>query len=238
MLHGVGVVNAAGQISSEGFYYLYRGILPPLCQKSLSLSVMFGVYEECRKPLENSNIPHYVSKIIAAVVAGSVEATLMPFERIQTLLQNQQYHTHFRNTFHAVEVIGLKYGVREYYRGLVPILLRNGPSNVFFFILRDEAKYRLPSYESWWGKAAQQFMSGAIIGAFISTVFYPLNVVKVHVQNKIGGEFQGVISVLVELYKTRGLRDMYKGVHMNYTRSFISWGVINAAYEFLKSYVY
>ncbi|KAJ4429212.1 mitochondrial nicotinamide adenine dinucleotide transporter SLC25A51-like isoform X1 [Periplaneta americana] len=234
MLHGVGVSNAAGQLSSEGFYYLYRGMLPPLCQKSLSLSIMFGVYEECRRPLENAGVSHYLSKTIAAMVAGTVEASLMPFERVQTLLQHQHYHTHFRNTFDAFKVLGFSYGIKEYYRGLVPILLRNGPSNVFFFFLRDEAKLHLPHYDSWWGQASQQFVSGALIGAFISTVFYPLNVVKVHVQSTIGGEFQSCMSALNELYKTRGLRDMYKGVHMNYTRAFISWGVINAAYEFLK----
>lgn len=36
-----------------------------------------------------------------------------------------------------------EYGVKELYRGLVPILLRNGPSNVLFFVLREEAQ-KLP----------------------------------------------------------------------------------------------
>lgn len=238
MLHGVGVGNAAGQLSSEGFHYLYRGILPPLCQKTLSLSIMFGVYEECRRPLENADVHHYLSKVIASMVAGTVEATLMPFERVQTLLQHQHYHTHFRNTFHALKEIGVNYGFKEYYRGLTPILLRNGPSNALFFFLRDEANDYLPRHDSWWGQASQQFLTGALIGAFISTVFYPLNVVKVHLQSALGGKFQNFTSVLVDLYKARGLRNMYRGVHMNYTRSFISWGVINAAYEFLKKYVF
>jgi hypothetical protein len=34
-------------------------------------------------------------------------------------------------------------GVKELYRGLVPILLRNGPSNALFFVLREEAQ-KLP----------------------------------------------------------------------------------------------
>lgn len=238
MLHGVGVGSAAGQLSSEGFHYLYRGILPPLCQKTLSLSIMFGVYEECRRPLENAGVSHYLSKTIASMVAGTVEATLMPFERVQTLLQHQHYHKHFQNTFHALKGIGFEYGLKEYYRGLTPILLRNGPSNVFFFFLRDEANYYLPRHDSWWVQASRQFVSGALIGAFISTVFYPLNVIKVHLQSTLGGEFQNFASAFTELYKTRGLRNMYKGVHMNYTRSFISWGVINAAYEFIKKHVF
>lgn len=34
-------------------------------------------------------------------------------------------------------------GFKELYRGLVPVLLRNGPSNAVFFILREEAQ-KLP----------------------------------------------------------------------------------------------
>lgn len=37
------------------------------------------------------------------------------------------------------------YGYIEFYRGLVPILIRNGPSNALFFILREEVSERLPT---------------------------------------------------------------------------------------------
>lgn len=40
-------------------------------------------------------------------------------------------------------VIIAENGFRELYRGLVPVLLRNGPSNAVFFILREEAQ-KLP----------------------------------------------------------------------------------------------
>ncbi|XP_031345869.1 solute carrier family 25 member 51 isoform X2 [Photinus pyralis] len=46
MLSGVTIKNAFSQLRTEGVFYLYRGMLPPLMQKTLSLSIMFGVYEE------------------------------------------------------------------------------------------------------------------------------------------------------------------------------------------------
>lgn len=76
--------------------------------------------------------------------SGTVEAALMPFERIQTLLADSHYHTHFKNTSQAFHYVCMNYGYRELYRGLTPILWRNGPSNVLFFIMREEAAVRLP----------------------------------------------------------------------------------------------
>ncbi|XP_047109317.1 mitochondrial nicotinamide adenine dinucleotide transporter SLC25A51 [Schistocerca piceifrons] len=234
MLHGVGIKSAFQQLSNEGIYFLYRGILPPLCQKTLSLSLMFGLYEECRRPLEDARFSAITSKSIAAMIAGSVEAIFMPFERIQTLLQDRHYHNKFKNTSDALRHILIHHGFSECYRGLIPILLRNGPSNVMFFLLRDEAKEAFPKSVSWYRQMCQDFVSGAVIGAFTSTVFYPLNVIKVQMQCRIGGEYQSVWVVLSQIHSDRGLKSIYSGVHLNYTRAFMSWGVINVAYSFLK----
>lgn len=102
MLHGVQLHQAFGQIRGEGITFLYRGIFPPLAQKTISLSVMFGVYDGTRRPLvEWCGMNEYVAKSIAGVTAGTVEAVLMPFERVQTLLADATYHAKYRNTHHA-----------------------------------------------------------------------------------------------------------------------------------------
>ena len=75
------------------------------------------------------------------------------------------------------------------------------------------------------------FICGACTGAFISTLFYPVNVTKTHMQLVVGGPYQKCWTVFQDLYRTRGLRGMFAGVHVNYTRSFISWGIINTMYE-------
>lgn len=145
MLHGNTATSAFIEIRNEGFKFLYRGMLPPLAQKTVSLSIMFGVYDGTRRPLvENFNMNPYFAKIIAGCVAGSVESALMPFERIQTLLADSTHHTSFRNTQEAFKYVLVNYGFRELYRGMVPILIRNGPSNSMFFILREEISDILP----------------------------------------------------------------------------------------------
>jgi len=238
MLYGIKTRSAFQQLKTEGINFLYRGILPPLCQKTLSVSIMFGIFEEVRRPLVEMNVNPHMAKVAGALISGTTEAILMPFERIQTLLSNAQYHTDFKNTAHAFKALW-PYGIREYYRGLVPILCRNGPSNVFFFVIREEVQTVIPKYENEFVRTSGEFFCGALIGVFLSTMFYPFNVLKIAMQNKIGGEFDNPWKVLLKVYRERGgkIRYLYHGAQMNCTRAFISWGVINTAYEHIKAFV-
>lgn len=236
MLHGISVRNAFFQMMDEGVISLYRGMLPPLLQKSISASLMFGTYDMFRKPLLETNLHPKLANALAAILAGSAEAVFTPFERVQTLLQDSAYQKDFVNMKHVVKVVGFEYGFKEYYRGLGPILLRNGPSNVVFFTLREELNDRVPEMSVWGLQILKQFLIGACIGAMNSTLFYPLNVIKVHMQSKLGGPFESIWQATREIYVERGRKvgNFYRGVHMNYTRSFVSWGVINLAYDRLK----
>ena len=113
---------------------LYRGILPPLLQKSVTTALMFGTYEQYRRVLMEAghvSVTQTQSLVIAAFGAGCTEALLTPFERVQTLMLDHRWargwdiHKYtfdlrwsqqFRNTPHAFVSL-YKYGVKEYYRG-------------------------------------------------------------------------------------------------------------------------
>ncbi|KAI5714622.1 hypothetical protein M8J77_002776 [Diaphorina citri] len=239
-LHGVGVLKAMSQVHAEGIPYLYRGILPPLLQKSISTSLMFGMYDKSNLFLLPYLSDHPIlMKFTSAMFAGSIEAMLTPFERLQTLLQDSAYHTQLNNTPHLVKHIYKEYGMKEYYRGLSPVLLRNGPSNVVFFIARDEVMIRFPTESNkdrMYKVFIKDFLIGAVIGAINSSVFFPFNVIKIHMQSKLGGSYDSLWQVTREIYIDRGrkLSSFYRGVHMNCTRSFISWGVAMVAYGQLK----
>lgn len=140
MLHGVPIQTAFRQLYNEGLSFLYRGVFPPLLQKTFSLSLMFGVYDGVKRPcVEIYGMNEYSAKCFAGMVAGTFEAFLMPFERIQTVLADAAYHEKYQNTPHAFRMIISLHGWKELYRGLFPILVRNGPSNAVFFVLREEA---------------------------------------------------------------------------------------------------
>ncbi|XP_018555095.1 solute carrier family 25 member 51b [Lates calcarifer] len=237
-LHGVLATEAVQQLQRDGLRNLYRGLLPPLLQKSTTVAIMFGLYEDFSRVLldrVNNGVPEVVTRSFAAALAGTAEAILTPFERVQTLLQDHRHHGRFNNTAHTFRTLLTEYGVRECYRGLVPILLRNGPSNVLFFGLRGPIKEQLPEATSRAGHLVNDFVCGGVLGAALGIMFYPLNVVKSRAQSQVGGAFQPCRMVLLTVWRERGgsLAMLFRGAHLNYHRSLLSWGIINATYELL-----
>lgn len=240
-LDGLRFRKAAKQVIHEGLSNLYRGVGPPLMQKGASLSIMFGAYHKFQRIFSKSlpSVPREITNASAAILAGSVEATLTPFERVQVLLQQRKYNERFNNTFHTFSVIRIQYGLKEFYRGLTPILLRNGPSNALFFGLRGRIKASLPEPSSPVVNSLHDFLSGAVLGACLSTLFFPFNVVKNNMQKQLGGEFISCWRSFIIVFNERGrsFKRMYYGVSLNYTRALISWGIINCAYEILMKII-
>ncbi|XP_071478216.1 mitochondrial nicotinamide adenine dinucleotide transporter SLC25A51-like [Diadema antillarum] len=238
-LHGIRAKKALRQINREGLRNIYRGVLPPLLQKTCSVAVMFGAYEHFSR-IFRSEFPSLSPTAVlctAALLSGSCEALLAPFERVQTLLQDHRHSGTFKNTPHALRTV-YSYSIRECYRGLTAILLRNGPSNIVFFSLRGRLREALPEPTSDAGAVVNDFISGAILGAMLSTAWFPVNVVKTRMQSRVGGKFYSFVHTFREIYVERGCRwrAMFYGVHLNFTRALISWGIINASYEMLKSF--
>lgn len=238
-LHGVRANEALQQLQRDGLRNLYRGLLPPLLQKSTTVAIMFGLYEDFSRVLldraNGTGIPEWVTRSFAAFMAGTGEAAMTPFERVQTLLQDHRHHGRFNNTAHTFRTLLSEYGVRECYRGLVPILLRNGPSNVLFFGLRGPIKEQLPEATTRTGDLVNDFVCGGLLGAALGIMFYPLNVIKSRAQSQVGGDFRPTREVLLTVWRERGrsLALLFRGAHLNYHRSLLSWGIINATYELL-----
>lgn len=82
---------------------------------------------------------------------------------------------------------------------------------------------------------------GAVLGAFISTLFYPINVIRTKMQTvNPGTEYLSISRAASLVYSERGgsIAKIYYGVSINCTRALISWGIINASYEILKNILY
>ena len=236
-LQGITTIEAISQLRSEGRFTLYRGVMPVLLQKSISLSIMFGTYSKLNSFLsQNSSYPVLVTESTSAILTGCVGAALLPLERVQSLLQNEFYHDKYRNTFHAFKELRV-HGVKEFYRGLTPVLLRNGLSNIIFFQFRDEVKTLLPQSDNNAVEMLRNFASGGVLGAVISTIFFPVNVVKTQMQSSVGGPFPGFWKSFKCVFAERNhsIKNLFRGVHVNFCRSLISWGLINASYEIFKN---
>lgn len=64
------------------------------------------------------------------------------------------------------------------------------------------------------------FTSGAILGALISTLFFPVNVVKQRMQSTVGTPYLSPLVVFDIVWKERNnsAKELFRGVHLNFTR--------------------
>ncbi|RQM21819.1 hypothetical protein B5M09_008201 [Aphanomyces astaci] len=153
-LYGTSTVDAWKSIRDDGWPRLYRGVRPPLMQAAVSKSIMFGLYNSYHAKLTTTfgnHIGGLSTSHYAAFLSGTTEAVLTPFE------------------------VRRRRCPPELYRGVTAILIRNAPSNIIFFGLREPVRDLLPETTSSHAIFAADFVSGAVLGAFLSTLFFPLN---------------------------------------------------------------
>lgn len=238
MILGLPMHKVIMQLHEEGLFYLYRGVLAPQCQKTLGMSIMFGVYENTQRLLHrHTDLELYTKKVISSVTSGTIESVLVPFERVQTLLQHSKHNDRFKNTIHTFKVVR-QFGFLEYYRGFTPLLTRNIIAQTLFFLVRDEVRRLIPGDQhNSFKNSVAHFFQGALIGASISSLLYPFNVVKVTMQKELGGKFENFFHVFLRVYdeRDRSIQRLYCGLATNWMRAFFSWGIMTCTYEFVKN---
>ena len=248
ILNGTSFKEAFAELKTEGLMKAYRGLLPPLLQKSTSYSIMFGsqskYYQIIKSYFNHTNIeliksmsPANRKQIyysLSGAFAGLTEAVLTPFERVQAVLQMPKYHDNYKNTYHVFRDLQKHEGFKELYRGLTAICLRNSLSSAAFFTGRRPLKQMFPHSANKLENTFYDFLSGGLLGALLSTVFYPFNVIKSHMQARVGGPFIGMYRAYRLVYESRNKKfvNIFKGVGSNFTRAILGWGITNSAYEF------
>jgi hypothetical protein len=228
-------IDAFQQLKDEGLPILYRGMTLPLLQKTFSLSIMFGANAHYLHILQKiSKKDHWYHQPIASALAGTTEAILTPLERIQVLLQTPKYNTIIRNGLHAFILMYEHYGIIEFYRGVTLILIRNSVSNIIFFACRKPVKDLLPHASTDFQHSIYDFLSGGLLGAVLSTLTYPINVLKNIQQSELGGRHYRPLNIFRFVYEQRGnsIKEFYIGAKWNFFRSLVSWGIINSTYEY------
>lgn len=229
--------RAYTNVSKEGPFLLYRGVLPPLVQKVISLSVMFGVFDFASKSLKSLELNNRLQILLAGFTSGTVKTIIMPFERIQMLLVHSKYQEQYKNTLDAFLKVGKQYGVKEYYRGFALVWIRSASSNSCFFLARGEAEKIFGVRETIYWEGLKNFGIGGIIGGVLSIVFYPFKVMRVVYHRDLGGPVPSLLQVisLVYYYNGRGVPNFFRGVLLNSLRALLSWGLTNMSFEFFKN---
>ncbi|KAK6458863.1 mitochondrial carnitine carrier [Scheffersomyces xylosifermentans] len=164
---------------------------------------------------------------ICAVLTGH------PFDLVKVRLQTGMY----QSAVQCVKQTVVKDGLFGLYRGVLPPLLGVTPMFAVSFWGYDVGKKIVSSYT---GKTSDQFTIANISTAgFISAipttlVAAPFERIKVMMQIQEGNKSTSMGSVIKEMYKTGGIRSIFKGSAATLARDGPGSALYFATYEYLK----
>lgn len=165
---------------------------------------------------------------ICAVLSGH------PFDLVKVRLQTGVYNT----TSECIKQTLAKDGLRGFYRGVLPPLIGVTPMFAVSFWGYDVGKKLVGNYT---GRNAETFTitdisTAGFISAIPTTlVAAPFERVKVMMQIQDGSKKSSMGSVIAEMYKTGGIRSIFKGSAATLARDGPGSALYFATYEYLKT---
>ncbi|KAK0121936.1 hypothetical protein ONS95_010210 [Cadophora gregata] len=227
-------------VRTQGFAPLYNGAGVVCVSNASKSAVRFFAFELTRRQLivnPKTGLTTPSGNLIAGLVAGITESVTVvtPGETIKTKLiddRNRPGGPQYRSTLSAIFHLIRTEGIGGFYRGVVPVTLKQSSNAVVRFtsynLLLGQAKAAFGEKRKGWATV----VAGA--GAGLVTVYatMPMDNVKTRLQaigasEKYSGSFDCVRTVVRE----EGVQALWKGTSPRLVRLTISGAISFAIYE-------
>ncbi|GFG37016.1 hypothetical protein Cfor_05724 [Coptotermes formosanus] len=220
----------------EGFFGLYRGLVPQLMgvapEKAIKLTVNDFVRDKFMD--KNGNLPLYGEIISGACAGGSQVIFTNPLEIVKIRLQvaGEIASGAKISALSVVKELGL-FGM---YKGAKACFLRDIPFSAIYFPAYAHTKVKLAD-ERGYNHPLTLLLAGAIAGVPAASLVTPADVIKTRLQvvARAGQTtYSGVIDAAKKIYREEGLRAFWKGATARVFRSSPQFGVTLLTYEILQ----
>ncbi|XP_017793978.1 PREDICTED: calcium-binding mitochondrial carrier protein Aralar1 isoform X1 [Habropoda laboriosa] len=223
-------------IRHEGFFGLYRGLVPQLMgvapEKAIKLTVNDFVRDKFMD--KNGNLPLYGEIMSGACAGGSQVIFTNPLEIVKIRLQV------------AGEIAGgskvrawtvvKELGIFGLYKGARACFLRDVPFSAIYFPMYAHTKARLAD-EGGYNTPLSLLVSGALAGVPAAALVTPADVIKTRLQvvaRRGQTTYNGLLDCAKKIYKEEGPRAFWKGATARVFRSSPQFGVTLFTYEVLQ----
>ncbi|KYN42451.1 Calcium-binding mitochondrial carrier protein Aralar1, partial [Trachymyrmex septentrionalis] len=223
-------------IRHEGFFGLYRGLMPQLMgvapEKAIKLTVNDFVRDKFMD--KNGNLPLYGEIVSGACAGGSQVIFTNPLEIVKIRLQvaGEIAGGSKVRAWTVVKELGL-FGL---YKGARACFLRDVPFSAIYFPMYAHTKARLAD-EGGYNTPLSLLVSGAIAGVPAAALVTPADVIKTRLQvvaREGQTTYNGLLDCARKIFKEEGARAFWKGATARVFRSSPQFGVTLFTYELLQ----
>ncbi|XP_073503050.1 electrogenic aspartate/glutamate antiporter SLC25A12, mitochondrial [Phyllobates terribilis] len=224
----------------EGFFGLYRGLLPQLVgvapEKAIKLTVNDFVRDKFTQ--RDGSIPLMAEILAGGCAGGSQVIFTNPLEIVKIRLQVAGEITTGPRVSAVTVVRDL--GFFGLYKGAKACFLRDIPFSAIYFPVYAHCKSQFADEAGHIG-ALQLLTAGAIAGVPAASLVTPADVIKTRLQVAArAGQttYNGVIDCFRKILKEEGGKALWKGAGARVFRSSPQFGVTLVTYELLQRWLY
>ncbi|KAJ1948308.1 hypothetical protein EC988_005230 [Linderina pennispora] len=225
-------------VRTQGIAALYRGLTPMLIGNAAKAGVRFLTYDSIKAKLRDENGKLTTPRMmLAGMCAGIVEggSVVAPTETIKTRLINDQCMPKpvYRGAVDCVQTIVRTEGVAGIYRGVVPVMARQGANSCVRFAAYDTLKQQLIKRT---GSKDLPFVYSFGLGMAAGTITVyatmPLDVVKTRMQSMAAKlEYRSSLHCGWKIVAEEGVFALWKGATPRLSRLMFSGAIVFAVYE-------
>jgi ornithine carrier protein len=247
-------------LQQGGVRNLYRGVSAPLFGAAAETACLFWAYRLAQDVLRSTVLKGHDTEeklplgalVTAGAMSGGVTSlVLTPIElvkcRMQAPLQSSIDPTlgprmglssKSISPFAVIADVHRREGLKGFWRGQFGTLLRETGGSAAWFgsyeTLSLAFKKRLKDPQNDSLPLWQQMLSGAVAGMAYNFIFFPADTIKSKIQTGELNARPTFFNVGTELYRSHGLKGLYRGCGITVARSAPSSALIFTIYEFLR----
>lgn len=218
--------TAFGIVKEEGFFMLWRGMLPALYRHAIYTGTRMSVYEEVRNTLQKENKDGFPlwKKVLAGMAAGGMgQFVASPTDLIKTQIQMEGRRRlagkppRVNGALDAFNKILAQGGFRGLWRGCWPNVQRAALVNLGDLSTYDSVKNAILTNTSLKDNSLTHCLSSACAGLVGAIMGTPADVVKARMMNQPTDEkgrgllYKSSIDCFSATLKNEGFFGLYKG---------------------------
>jgi len=191
------------------------------------------------QPKKSTFLTDFLSGGISGVTAKTIAA---PVERVKLLMQTQHSNPDVKDPFKSIpDCVSRVYkneGVKAFWRGNGVNCIRYFPTQALNFSFKDFFRSVINPYDP--KKDPQKYfignvLSGGFAGASSSIFVYPLDFARTRLSTDIGKaeerKFKGLFDVVGKVYKSDGIKGLYRGFFAGFFGIFMYRGFYFGLYD-------
>lgn len=226
-------------LKNKGVAGLYSGCTALVVGNSVKAGVRFVSYDHFKQMLANSEGKVSAPRsLLAGLGAGMTEAifAVTPSETIKTKLIDdaKRPNPQYRGLIHGTASIVRQEGIFGIYRGLFPVMMRQGANSAIRFTTYNTLKQFVQS-TSRPGQplpSAITFGIGGIAGLVTVYTTMPLDVIKTRMQSlEARAQYRNSFHCAYRIFTEEGILRFWTGTTPRLARLVLSGGIVFTVYE-------